>query len=216
MDVHESKMQLWSSFIPVHTIKIHNRRDENKYEVKKKNMKIGADSTLWFYYILLSKKKLVTKSVPILFRTLMAVKPIQSWDYPQQGIYPIFLIQGSRHSRAITVWNTQSVISQQHAESLCVFGRVGEKHTPPSSPLSLHINHLHSGLIRVVYIMNPCWHPRPIPPSLNLPTSLPLTNRKKHHHPSLICPWLCCRDWEPRETGDPAYTGTPEMCFPRH
>lgn len=139
---------------------------------KKKNiMKICADSTLWFYYILLSKKKLLTKSVPILFRALMAVKPIQSWDYPQQGIYPIFLIQGSQHSRVITVWNTQSVISQQHAESLCVFGRVGEKHTPPSSPLSLHINHLHSGLICVVYIMNPCRHlplisPQPQPSNL--------------------------------------------------
>lgn len=124
-------------------------------------MTTGADSTLWFYYILLSKKKLVTESVPILFRALMAVKPIQSWDYPQQGIYPIFLIQGSQHSRAITAWNTQSVISQQHAESLCVLGRVGEKHTPPSCPLSLHINHLRSGLIHVVYVMNPCRHPPP-------------------------------------------------------
>lgn len=175
-------------------------------------MTIGADSTLWFYYILFSKKMLVTESVRILFRALMAVKRIQSWDYPQQGIYPIFLIQGSQHSRAITVWNTQSVILQQHAESLCVLGRVGEKHTPPSCPLSLHINHLRSGLIRVVYIMNPC---RPPPASTFQPHFL-LQTEKNSITPASSVPGCVVGTGSQGKLVTPPHTGTPEMCFPWH
>lgn len=151
------------------------RRDENKSEVKKKSMmKIGGHSTLWFYYILLSKKKLVTKSVPILFRALMAVKLIVL-RLPSTGHLSNIFWYRAPNTAEPWQCGALGLLSRSNILKVSVFARVGEKPMPPSSPVSLHINHLHSGLIRVVYIMNPCRHH---PPSLNLPTSLPLTNRR--------------------------------------
>lgn len=81
-------------------------------------LEAGLDLIFLFYKVLLSKKKLVTKPVPFLFRALVALKPIQphSWYYSQWDTKHLLdslicEIQGSLHSRLIILWNIQTLLS---------------------------------------------------------------------------------------------------------